>query len=136
MLLRNFILRSPLQVRQVQAFIDANWVACAQDSKPLEVIVQTARSKRSIEQNKRLHALLREIAEQARVNGRQFDAETWKEWARRKFIGTEEIALPDGTFVERGISTTTLSVGEFTAFMDAIEAHAVTELGVEFNAYA
>jgi hypothetical protein len=75
-------------------------------------------------------ALLRSISEQAWVDGRQFDSETWHEHFRRTLIGTEEIHLPDGTRIERGISTTTLSVSEFTSFMDRIEQYAAEQLGV------
>lgn len=134
-LLRDFVLLSEVQVKQVAAFIQANWEACARDKKPIQVIVQTKHVKRSSAQNRRLHALLRDISEQAWFNGRKYDEETWKEWFRRKFIGTEEIIMPDGKRIERGISTTILSVSEFTFFMDQIEAWAVTEMGVEFGGW-
>lgn len=133
-LCRTFVLRGPPQARLLWAFLKANWPEAAQAARPLAVTVAEHKAKRSSDQNRRLHALLRDIAEQAWVGGRQYDAETWKEHFRRRFIGTEEIDLPDGTRIERGISTTTLGVAEFTRLMDLIESHAATELGVEFGA--
>ena len=104
----------------------------AQQGKPLAVTVAEAKSKRSSEQNSRLHALLSEVAAHAWIEGRQFDMETWKEYFRQKFIGTEEIMLPDGRRIERGISTTTLDVGAFSQFMDQITEYAQDHLAVEF----
>lgn len=130
---RSFVLRNDNLAQSLWGFLRANWKAMAADGRPLLVTVAEHKAKRNVEQNKRLHAMLSEIAEQAWVQGRQFDAETWKEHYRRKLIGTEEIDLPDGTRTERGISTTTLNVHEFADFMTKIEEHACGELGVEFS---
>lgn len=125
---RSFLILHEAHIASVIAFIRSNWRAVQ-----LVVEVREKQDKRSLEQNKRLHVILTEISEQAWLNGRQFDMETWKEFARRKWIGVEEINLPDGTRTERGISTTTLSVGEFADFMTKIEAYAATELGVQIE---
>jgi hypothetical protein len=127
---RTFEIRNPTNISAVGAFIKANWAACLTAGEPLRIEVTQRGDKRSVEQNIRLHALLREIAEQAWINGRQYDMETWKEHFRRTLIGTEEINLPDGTRIERGISTTTLSVSEFASLMDRIEQYASEQLGV------
>ena len=132
-MLRTFVLRTDGNAKALWGFLKGNWASCAQQGKPLAVTVSEHKSKRSVDQNARLHALLRDIAEQAWVGGRQYDAETWKEEARRRFIGTEEIDLPNGTRIERGISTTTLDVAAFTLMMDQLEAWAVSDLGVEFQ---
>lgn len=97
----------------------------------MAVSVYEAKSRRTTEQNSRLHALLTDIANNAWVDGKQFDAETWKEFFRQKYIGTEEVLLPDGRRIERGISTTTLDVGAFSDFMDQISAYAAENLAVE-----
>lgn len=130
-LLRVFVLRQDGHLRQLQGFIGANWEACAKNGKPLEVVISEHRAKRSVEQNAKLHALLSEIAGNAWVNGKQFDADTWKEHFRRLYIGTEEIILPDGKRIERGISTTTLDVEQFSSLIEKINAYAATELGLE-----
>lgn len=107
------------------------WRARAADGKPLAVTVSEFKSKRTLEQNSLLHVYLTQISENARVNGQRYDIDQWKEYYRRRYIGLEEIDLPDGTRIERGMSTTGLDIGKFANFLTAIEAHAATELGVE-----
>ena len=86
--------------------------------------------KRSIPQNKRYwKALLNEIAANAWVDGKQYSALAWAEFFKGKFIGFEE--TPDGRQI--GISTTTLNVAEFSAYMTQIEAYAAQELGLELS---
>lgn len=95
--------------------------AIVKAGQAVEVIVRPRKSKRSIEQNKRYWALLREIAATVWIDGRQFSDEVWHEQFRRWFIGMDEIVMPDGEVTVRGISTTTLSVAEFTDYMTRIE---------------
>lgn len=128
---RTFVLREQ-HIEPCVAFIRSNAPAMALAGTPLSVTITEHKAKRTIEQNARLHAILADIAAHAWVDGRQYDVETWKEYFRQKFIGTEEIILPGGKRIERGISTTTLSVGDFSAFMDQVEEYAVAQLGVEF----
>lgn len=130
---RVFILRHEQQTEAVVNFIRQNAGAMALAGTPLAVTVSEAKSKRTLEQNSRLHALLTDIANNAWVDGRQYDMETWKEHFRRLFIGTEEINLPGGQRIERGISTTTLDVAAFTDFMTKIEEYAQDHLAVEFQ---
>lgn len=130
---RTFILRNDNFAQALWAFLRSNWKAMAEQGKPLAVTIAEHKAKRNVEQNKRLHAMLSEIAEQAWVAGRQYDAETWKEYYRRLLIGSEEIPLPDGEIMERGISTTTLSVHECADFITRMEQDASERLGVVFS---
>lgn len=130
-LIRSFVLRDATHLKQLGSFLRSNWLAMAQAGKPLAVTVTEAKSKRSDDQNRKLHALIRDIAETAWVDGEQYSPEAWKEEIRRRFIGTEEIELPGGTVVERGISTTTLSVQDFSDLIEQVQQWAITELGVE-----
>jgi hypothetical protein len=132
-LLRTFVLRQPPHVEGMIAFVRANWDAMAADGRPLEVVVREFKSKRSIEQNAKLHAILSEIAEQTWIRGRRYDVDTWREHYKRSLIGVEEIEMPDGSHTERGISTTTLDVSAFSGFMDQIQADATSRLGVIFS---
>jgi hypothetical protein len=129
---RTFILRRDLDVAAVTVFIRSNWQAFA-DSTPLAVTVMPHKDRRSLQQNARLHAILTEISDQAWIRGRRYDVDTWKEFFKMRLIGTEELAMPDGKVVERGISTTTLDVAAFADFMDRITAHATSELSVIFS---
>lgn len=130
---KQFILRNDTLTEAVVSFIRANAPAMALAGTPLAVSVSEAKSKRSLEQNARLHALLTDVAANAWVQGRQYDLETWKEFFRQRFIGTEEITMPDNKRVERGLSTTTLNVHEFSDFMTKIEEYAQDHLAVEFS---
>jgi hypothetical protein len=128
---RTFILLDADVVREMRQFIASHYGRAAAMGRPLVVTVAEHHARRSGSQNRLLHALLNEIAENVMVEGRKYDASFWKELIRRRFIGTEEMQLPDGTRIERGISTTTLSKGEFAALIDQVTAFAVTELGLE-----
>lgn len=88
------------------------------------------RRKRTSKQNRRYwgNGVLKQIAEQATVNGRLFSAETWHEQFKRMFIGVVE--LPNGEVV--GMSSTDLDTAQFCEFSDKVEAYAATELGVTF----
>lgn len=86
--------------------------------------------KRTKPQNRRYwgKGVLAQIAEQATVNGRLFDAETWHEMFKRKFIGV--IELPDGGI--QGMSSKDLDTAAFAEFCTQVEAFACTDLGVTF----
>lgn len=128
-----YVLRNPEIAKRMVAQIKMLAGPANAAGRPLQVTISEYKQQRTGEQNRLFHALLNDIAEQATVNGRYFDADTWKELIRRRFIGTDEINLPDGTRIERGISTTTLSVAEFNQLIEKVTAWAVTDLGVEFQ---
>ena len=129
---RVFVIDGPVRARAAYEYIAAHWLEAVRRGTPLVVSVEQQHRQRTIAQNKRLHALISEIAAYP-IHGHTFSPEAVKEWIRRRFIGTEEIDLPDGTRIERGISTTTLSVDECQKLMEQIEAWAATELGIEFH---
>ena len=85
---------------------------------------------RTTKQNKRYwsRGVLAQIAEQAVVNGKQYDAEVWHELMKKKFIGLVE--LPDGSVI--GQSSRDLSTTQFSEFCEQVEAYAATSLGVTF----
>ena len=85
---------------------------------------------RTTKQNKRYwsRGVLKQIAEQAVVNGRQYSAEVWHELMKKKFIGLVE--LPDGSVI--GQSSRDLSTTQFGEFCEQVEAYACTELSVVF----
>lgn len=88
----------------------------------LEIVVRPMKDKRSVAQNRRYHALIRELAAIAWLDGRQYSKEAWHEWAKQEFIGWED--LPNGQ--RRGISTTTLSIEDFGNYMTQIEQWAAS----------
>lgn len=126
---KTFVLRGEPNAQALWNFLKHNWRALADAGKPLAVSVAEHRAKRSGEQNRRLWALLNEIAEQAMLDGKHYSTEAWHEMFKRQFIGVEE--LPGGGTV--GISTTTLNVEEFGAYMTRLEAWAAQNFGIEFR---
>ena len=99
------------------------------EDKPLLIEVCDYHEQRTIAQNKLLHAILRDVSENLVVDGQRFSQEAWKEMFRRKFIGTEEIVLPSGERIERGISTTTMDVGQMSEAIDQFSAWLASEHG-------
>lgn len=93
-------------------------------------VLSVARKKRTKAQNRRYWGggVLKQIAEQAVINGKTYPAEVWHEQFKRQFIGV--IELPNGDVI--GKSSTGLSTKEFCDFSDQVEAFAATELGVRF----
>ena len=124
---RTFVLRDETNARQLWAFLRTNWQALATAGKPLAVTVHEHKSKRSGEQNRLYWALLTEIAEHAWVDGRQYSKDAWHAHFASEFIGWEE--TPKGG--RAPISTTTLSVPEFTAYIERVQQYASEQLGIE-----
>jgi hypothetical protein len=93
-------------------------------------VLSVTKRKRTSAQNRRYwgNGVLAQVAEQAAPLGRLYDAETWHEFFKRRFIGI--IDLPDGSV--RGKSSADLTTEEFSAFCDQVEAYAASELGVTF----
>jgi hypothetical protein len=127
---RTFILRDERAAQALRLAL-SNWRTAAALETPLTVTVAAYKSRRNAGQNALLHAMLTIISESVQPDGRKFGVEEWKELVRRKFIGTEDILLPDGTRTERGLSTTTLSVGQFADLIDQVSAWAILDLGLD-----
>jgi NinB protein len=99
-------------------------------AEPSRWVLIIKRRTRTPRQNRRYwgNGVLAQIATQARIRGRAFDAEVWHEQFKRMFIGVVE--LPNGQVI--GKSSTELTTVEFAEFCDRVEAYAATELGVTF----
>lgn len=93
-------------------------------------VLTISKRKRTKPQNARYWGggVLKQIAEQAVVNGNLYPAEVWHEQFKRQFIGV--IELPSGEVI--GMSSAGLSTTEFCEFSDKVEAWAATDLGVVF----
>lgn len=126
---KTFVVRNAEVLSRLVAFISAN----VGPERPLAVLVTEPDSKRTLDQNALLWALMREIAVKAWVDGRQFSAEAWFEHYARKFGDMTEIALPGGEIVYRRRSTTEMGVKRFSEFIDEVRADAAVELGVELE---
>jgi len=140
--LRQFILRDASVAASLYAFLKANWRDMAEQGRYLQITVAEYRTKRSSEQNAFMwKAVLEPIAKQAYVRGERFAADIWNEHLKEQFLpevnarGMAKWAhLPSG---QRRLvmSTTDLNVAEMTTYLDAIQAYAASELGVQFDAH-
>jgi hypothetical protein len=99
------------------------------EKHPVLISVAPYSGQRTLAQNKLLHAMLRDLADNLTVNGRRFSQEAWKELFRQRFIGTEEIELPTGERIERGISTTTLNMAQMAEALTQFQAWLASEHG-------
>lgn len=127
--MRQFILREESNAKALYAYLKQNWQSMANDNKPLAVTVATYKDKRHNQQNRLYWQYLNQIAEQAMIDGKRFDADCWHEFFKMQFLGV--VDLPNGHKI--GESTTKLNVTDFASYVNKVEAYAVTELGVIFE---
>jgi hypothetical protein len=133
-LYREFSLRDGGVWNSVVAFIKANAPIFASRGEPLRLIVTAEERQRNAQQNRFYWgAVLKQIAESAWVDGRQYDKDTWHEFFARRFGVLDELTLPDGEIITRRKSTTQMSVGEFSEFLNQVQAYAGETLAVEFQ---
>lgn len=134
-LYREFTLRNGGVWSALVAFVKANAPTFADKGEPLRVIVTAEERQRNAQQNRfYFGAVLKQISEQAWVDGKQFNKDTWHEYFARAYGVLEEMTLPDGEIINRRKSTTLMTVGEFTEYLNQIQAYAAGTLGVEFDA--
>jgi hypothetical protein len=116
-----------------KALVTANAKSFADNGSPLRIILTSEERKRNNQANRFYWgAVLRNIAEQAWVNGQQFSAEVWHEHYARKFGVCEDVTLPSGEVIVRRKSTADMSEKEFSEYTTRIQADAAQTLGVEF----
>lgn len=139
---RTFLLIGASQQAAAQTFL-ANLPLDADE--PLEVVVRERVKPRKKSQNDLIWAgPLRDIAEQAWVQGQRFTAEVWHEQFKRDFLPEEyDPELCKEGYVKWQItprgdralvgSTTMLTVKGMAQYLTQVEA-AGAELGVEFRA--
>lgn len=121
-----YVIRSlPILERAIQ-FARLNWEAMGQTKHPLVIEFKPEKTKRNLQQNRYYWAMLRQIEEQAWIEGRQYSSEIWHEAAKRRFIGL--VDLPGGGSM--ALSSAELSTAEFAEYVTRVEVWAQQELGV------
>lgn len=116
----------------------------------MEIAIRPRKKVRSNSQNSLFWAArLRDISDQAWIDGKQYSAEIWHEYFKKKHLpeGDEpnisELVkdpakyhkwawLPDGSISLAG-STTQLTTKGMMLYMTQVEAFCATELGVQFS---
>lgn len=82
------------------------------------------RERRSSQANALYWVLLHRIAEKLRHEGQQYSAEQYHWWARSKFLGCDDMTLPDGQVLTIPKSTAQLDVAEFSEYFERLQAWA------------
>jgi hypothetical protein len=134
-LLRTFILRGPAEAKLLHNFLKQNAKAMADQEQPLEVRVTIWKPKATDEQRALIWIINQQIADQAWVRGRRFEADVWHEQIKRELLPdvtsrgvTKWRILPNGER-ELAMSTENLNRSEKSIYIDGLLAYAA-ELGV------
>lgn len=85
--------------------------------------------KRSSQANRRYWELLHAISDGVKVNGEHFAAKVWHEYCKERFLGADEMRLPNGKSRLIVRSTADLEVPDFNDYMTRVEVWA-SERGV------
>ena len=87
------------------------------------------RIKRSNPANARYWLLLHELADKLRPGGQAYSAEQFHTYYKSRFLGCDEMKLPNGKTLILPRSSADLDSGEFAAYAGRVEADAA-ERGV------
>jgi hypothetical protein len=85
------------------------------------------REKRSSEANRRYWALVTEISEKLKPQGVAYGITPWHEWLKSRFLGCEDMRLPNGATMTQPLSSSDLEPPEFSDYMTAVEAWAAEQ---------
>lgn len=130
---REFTLRDNNVWNAFKALVTANAKSFADNGSPLRIILTSEERKRNNEQNKKLHAMLAHLSQNAWVNGRTYPAEFWKEYYRRRYLLKDEYSMPSGEIVQVYWSTADLSVKRFSELIEQIYVDGATDYAIEWN---
>lgn len=107
--------------------------------KAMQITVCQAEDDRTVAANRYYWGVvLKEISEQAKIEGSTYMAEAWHELFKRQFLGYQiekvVVAGSKRKRVRRSLrSTARLKVRAWHKYLDQVMAYAVTDLGVEFS---
>ena len=80
--------------------------------------------KRSHPQNALYWSLLHALAEKLRPEGKAYSAEQYHKYYASRFLGCDDMALPNGKVLTIPRSTATLDVAEFGDYFDKVQSDA------------
>lgn len=80
--------------------------------------------KRSTNANARYWALLHEIATHIRPNGQSYSAEVWHCYFKSRYLGCDDVRLPNGRTLAIPHSSANLDTAEFNEYMTRVEVWA------------
>ena len=97
------------------------------------MVVDVRRETRSLEQNRRLWAMLTDVSKQVNWYGRKLTPENWKDVLTAALTKQDVVPGIDGGFVALGKSTSNMTKPEMSELQDLIEAFGAQQ-GVKFTA--
>jgi len=108
-------------------------------SVPVHIKVCEAELDRTLAANRFYWStVLKQISQQACIDGQRWSVDAWHELFKRQFLGYEiikfKVAGKKRTQVKRQLkSTTKLKIKAFSVYLDKVIAFAVTDLSVQFS---
>lgn len=120
---------------QLVPFCRALW----QDGERVSLVAQAEEDAKTVQQGRFYWGIvLKEISEQARIDGVQYSAEAWHELMKRTHLPRRKklvrVAGKKRPVVTTTIGTTQgIGIKRMSAFIEAVLAFASTDLGVEFS---
>ena len=78
--------------------------------------------KRSKESNRLYWRILHLVCDTLKVKGKGYTAETWSEYFKQRFLGAEEVDLPNGKTIVKTVSSASLSQDEFSEYIEQVLA--------------
>jgi hypothetical protein len=124
-----FIVRDRDILRNLGVYIRDNWEAAAERGEPLMVEISLEDAQRSDEANRYYWGVtLKQVAEQAWWDGKQWPARAWHEDLKERFA--PRIDTPAG--LSKPMSTADMSHKVFQRYVKDCETYAITELHVQF----
>lgn len=82
------------------------------------------RRTRSHPANAKYWALIHAIADKLKPGGQSYGAEQWHVYFRSRWLGCDDVTMPNGKIATIPRSTAQLDVAEFGEYLDKIEAWA------------
>lgn len=93
---RSFIVSGPQALRLTLDYLNAHWKAAVDLGLPLYVSIRDFNNKRTDDQNRKLHAMCGDLAEQVEWAGEKLDTEDWKRLIVASIHGQKVIPSIDG----------------------------------------
>jgi len=109
-----------------------NAIACVKQA-PDGYCVEVKPKTRTIEQNRRMWAMLGDVSNQVEWYGKKLTAENWKDIFSASLKKQDVVPAIDGGFVVLGQSTSKMTIKEMTDLQELMAAFGV-EHGVEWLA--
>ena len=79
---------------------------------------------RSSEANRRYWALLHEIAEKVKPEGKEYSTDSWHTYFKQKLLGSVDVTLPNGKTIQVPQTTTALDTSQFHEYSTQVEVWA------------